>query len=104
MRSIRWIILMSLLAAGCAPAASRLPTSQPPRSASPIIPAAPTAAIAAAPTATALPTRTSTPEVTPVPAGPLAPVINNTVWINTEPLTPDQLNGRVVLIDFWTFG
>jgi hypothetical protein len=47
---------------------------------------------------------TSIPEVTPLPAGPQAPVINNTVWINTEPLTPDQLNGRVVLIDFWTFG
>ena len=30
--------------------------------------------------------------------------MHNTVWLNTEPLTQDQLNGHVVLIDFWTFG
>jgi cytochrome c biogenesis protein CcdA/thiol-disulfide isomerase/thioredoxin len=26
-----------------------------------------------------------------------------TVWINSPPLTPDQLKGKVVLIDFWTY-
>jgi hypothetical protein len=50
------------------------------------------------------PTATVRPQATPLPTGPKAPAINNTVWLNTEPLTPDQLNGRVVLIDFWTFG
>jgi thiol-disulfide isomerase/thioredoxin len=25
-----------------------------------------------------------------------------TAWLNTEPLGPDQLRGRVVLVDFWT--
>ena len=26
-----------------------------------------------------------------------------TEWLNSEPLTSDQLRGRVVLVDFWTF-
>lgn len=25
-------------------------------------------------------------------------------WINSEPLTIDKLRGRVVLLDFWTYG
>ena len=24
-------------------------------------------------------------------------------WLNSEPLTPQQLRGRVVLVDFWTY-
>ncbi len=50
------------------------------------------------------PIATLTLEVTPVPTGPRAPAINNEVWLNTAPLAQDQLNGKVVLIDFWTFG
>jgi thiol-disulfide isomerase/thioredoxin len=26
-----------------------------------------------------------------------------TAWLNSEPLTPQELRGRVVLVDFWTF-
>src|SRR3954470_24859300 len=26
-----------------------------------------------------------------------------TGWLNTEPLTTDELRGRVVLVDFWTY-
>src|SRR6516162_7971825 len=26
-----------------------------------------------------------------------------TEWLNSEPLGPDELRGRVVLVDFWTF-
>ena len=33
-----------------------------------------------------------------------APEINNEVWINSEPLTMAALRGKVVLIEFWTFG
>jgi thiol-disulfide isomerase/thioredoxin len=33
----------------------------------------------------------------------LAPEISNGMWINSEPLTLKALQGRVVLIDFWTF-
>jgi thiol-disulfide isomerase/thioredoxin len=34
---------------------------------------------------------------------PLAPEISGGQWINSEPLTLKSLQGRVVLIEFWTF-
>jgi hypothetical protein len=35
----------------------------------------------------------------------LAPELAGSVWLNTEkPLTFADLDGKVVLIDFWTFG
>lgn len=40
----------------------------------------------------------------PLPDGPRAPEIQNDTWLNTAPLTAADLKGRVVLIDFWTFG
>jgi len=33
-----------------------------------------------------------------------APELKNGDWINSEPLSLAELKGRVVLIDFWTFG
>jgi thiol-disulfide isomerase/thioredoxin len=35
--------------------------------------------------------------------GALAPFDGATAWLNSEPLTPDGLRGRVVLVDFWTY-
>jgi thiol-disulfide isomerase/thioredoxin len=35
--------------------------------------------------------------------GRLASFHGATSWLNTEPLTPEGLGGRVVLVDFWTF-
>ncbi len=35
-------------------------------------------------------------------AGP-APPVTSTGWINSAPLTPAKLAGKVVLYDFWTF-
>jgi thiol-disulfide isomerase/thioredoxin len=35
--------------------------------------------------------------------GRLASFHGATSWLNTEPLTPEGLGGRVVLIDFWTY-
>ena len=35
--------------------------------------------------------------------GRLAPFDGATAWLNSEPLTPQGLRGRVVLVDFWTY-
>ncbi|MEV1131709.1 redoxin domain-containing protein [Agromyces sp. NPDC049794] len=35
--------------------------------------------------------------------GRLAPFDGATAWLNSDPLTPDALRGRVVLVDFWTY-
>ena len=43
-----------------------------------------------------------------LPAGdsklPIAPELAPGTWINSEPLAIKNLRGRVVLLDFWTFG
>jgi hypothetical protein len=36
--------------------------------------------------------------------GQPAPEITGSPWINSAPLTLAALRGRVVLIDFWTYG
>ena len=33
-----------------------------------------------------------------------APEINNEVWINSPPLRLAELRGKVVLLEFWTYG
>jgi hypothetical protein len=33
-----------------------------------------------------------------------APGIAGGPWINTDPLTPAALRGRVVFVEFWTYG
>lgn len=44
----------------------------------------------------------------PLPAtatdGAVAPPITSNVWLNSEPLTIASLRGKVVLVEFWTFG
>jgi len=43
---------------------------------------------------------------TPVTArseGPLPPLSGATQWLNSPPLTPAGLRGKVVLVDFWTY-
>ena len=35
--------------------------------------------------------------------GRLAAFDGATRWLNSEPLTPQGLRGRVVLVDFWTY-
>jgi hypothetical protein len=39
-----------------------------------------------------------------IPLGKAAPEIASGAWINSEPLTMRGLRGRVVLVDFWTYG
>ena len=46
-----------------------------------------------------IPSRSLTRETT----APTAPEISGGLWINSEPLTLKSLQGRVVLIEFWTF-
>jgi hypothetical protein len=36
--------------------------------------------------------------------GRRAPEIAGEHWINSKPLTIDGLKGRVVLVEFWTYG
>ena len=36
--------------------------------------------------------------------GSPAPEIAGGPWINSKPLTLSELKGRVVLIEFWTYG
>ena len=45
----------------------------------------------------------STASKMPQPGTP-APEIAGGLWINSSPLTLTVLRGRVVLIDFWTYG
>jgi thiol-disulfide isomerase/thioredoxin len=38
-----------------------------------------------------------------LPEGPVAPAVNANGWINSPPLPPAGLTGKVVLYDFWTY-
>jgi thiol-disulfide isomerase/thioredoxin len=38
-----------------------------------------------------------------VSEGRLAPFEGATGWLNSPPLTPEELRGKVVLVDFWTY-
>ncbi len=33
-----------------------------------------------------------------------APPVLNEVWLNTNPLAWDDLRGKVVIVEFWTYG
>lgn len=39
-----------------------------------------------------------------IPLGKAAPEIAGSSWINSTPLTINDLRGRVVLVEFWTYG
>ncbi len=56
--------------------------------------------------ATVVAVAASAPEAaTPdLPVGRTAPAVTSTDWLNTAPLTQQDLSGKVVLYDFWTFG
>src|SRR6267142_2598786 len=48
--------------------------------------------------------RASSEQPMPVDNSPAAHEFASGTWINSEPLTLKGLRGRVVLVDFWTFG
>lgn len=95
MRRVLWTITaLGVLLAACSPAA---PTASAPA------PAAEGATSASTPDAPDAPAQeTSVP--TPLPDGPLAPDLTHDTWLNSEPLSSADLRGKVVLVDFWTFG
>ena len=39
-----------------------------------------------------------------IPPGRPAPELASGAWINSQPLSMQSLRGRVVLVEFWTFG
>ncbi len=41
---------------------------------------------------------------TAVGTGKIAPEITGKDWLNSQPLTAADLKGRVVLVEFWTYG
>ncbi|NKQ37614.1 MAG: hypothetical protein HF973_18625 [Chloroflexi bacterium] len=95
----RWLLLpiLAFLAAGCAGSGTGVaPPANAPISQSPNLP------ISQSPTNTPMPT-----ELPPVDLPDLgeAPEIENTVWINAdEPVTIASQRGKVILLEFWTFG
>jgi hypothetical protein len=40
----------------------------------------------------------------PARLGQPAPALDGGPWINSAPLTPAALRGRVFLVEFWTYG
>ena len=44
------------------------------------------------------------PEAFTARVGQPAPEITGGPWINSEPLSMERLRGRVVAVEFWTFG
>ena len=40
----------------------------------------------------------------PAETAPAAPEVESPVWINSEPLRLADLRGKVVLVEFWTYG
>ena len=94
-------LVLAAAAAGCGGTRDPVesPTSQSPPSESPT--SRPAAAATPAATSTPPPTLAPTPPRGPWPDAPeFAGIVK---WLNTQPLTMDELRGRVVLIDFWTY-
>jgi len=44
------------------------------------------------------------PEAFTARIGQPAPEITGGPWINSEPLSMEKLRGRVVVVEFWTYG
>jgi hypothetical protein len=60
---------------------------------------------AAVPSPSDAPVPTATPNLAPLPVIGPAPSWDNDTWINTDnPLLLEDLRGKVVLLEFWTFG
>ena len=100
-----------LFAAACTSERPTSPAPAPTNAAPPTPDAASSVVItpAATLTATDAPTPASTPVPTatpnpPPPQAPLAPeLVGTQEWLNSQPLKIEDLRGKIVLIDFWTY-
>jgi thiol-disulfide isomerase/thioredoxin len=93
------LVLVGVLAAACAPAAATNPPATEPQSA--VEPAQGVDTVPAT-----VPAPTAVPAMQLEDFGP-APELTNTVWLNTpgnQPLRLADLRGKVVALEFWTFG
>ena len=61
-------------------------------------------AVAGLASAVVFPAVSPAPEAFTARAGQPAPEITGGPWINSEPLSMEKLRGRVVAVEFWTFG
>ena len=117
------LIMAATLSACTLPAPARPAVEAPP--VAPVVEAAPVAPVIAAP---ALPAQqqpqptvaVQSSEIQPIAENPLtpeqtqllaglpskgaAPELTNEVWFNSVPLKLADLRGKVVMIEFWTFG
>ena len=60
---------------------------------------------AAAATSAPVPTVVAPAPAVELPSGPIAPEIQSDTWLNTEkPVVWQDLRGKVVMVEFWTFG
>ncbi|KAK0352889.1 hypothetical protein LTR94_019068 [Friedmanniomyces endolithicus] len=51
-----------------------------------------------------VPTNSAPTDLANLPVeGTMPPLTGAVTWINSPPLTPDQLRGKVVVVDFWTY-
>ena len=89
-----WMSFLAVLLTGCATASGNVSNAPASGSGLPL----PDAGQANAPESEQ-PLRADLPDLGP------APELTNQVWLNTdEPLRLEDLRGKVVLLDMWTFG
>jgi hypothetical protein len=105
----RWLTwpVTALLVAGCAfppppPAAPPLPT-QAHSAALVLMPTNTPPSASASPADSAL-TPAQQELLAGLPALGAAPELQNDVWFNSEPLQLSALRGKVVMVEFWTYG
>jgi hypothetical protein len=104
---MRTILLLTvlLLALGCnAPVAVQNSTLEPVRSETERIATDTQPAVTLSPVATASPLPTATSLADTLPIIQPAPEIANEIWLNSAPMKLSDLRGKVVLVEFWTFG
>ena len=96
-----FLVLTLLLAAACT---SDRPTTDTAATSAPAPIATPTAAPSPTSASTEAPASAATPTPPPAPAGPTAPeLVGTQEWVNSDPLKIEELRGKIVLIDFWTY-